>query len=80
MMVIHLVLLGVVFYTVLKLVEDNYTEQFIDYVRTDAQRISKLLAYGLESGDEEQLKLFAENSLPTGRPISIVIKNNAGFW
>jgi len=78
MMVIHLVLLGVVFYTVLKLVEDNYTEQFIDYVRTDAQRISKLLAYGLESGDEEQLKLFAENSLPTGRPISIVIKNNAG--
>lgn len=78
MMAIHLLLLGVVFYTVLKLVENNYTEQFIDYVRTDNQRISELLTYELESGDEEQLTHFAENLLPTGRPVSIIIKNNTG--
>ncbi|VAW60103.1 hypothetical protein MNBD_GAMMA08-1913 [hydrothermal vent metagenome] len=73
-LLIHLVLLAALFYSVLKLVENNYTEQFIDDVRTDSLRVSQLIILELESRDLSQLKAFSENLLLGGQLVSIAIR------
>lgn len=75
---IHLVFLTSLFYSILMLVENNYTEQFVDYVRTDGQRVSQLIAFELQNKDNNRLKQFADNLLFGGELVSIVIKDRRG--
>ena len=81
-LLIHLVLLAALFYSVLKLVENNYTEQFIDDVRTDSLRVSQLIILELENRDLSQLKAFSENLLLGGQLVSIAIRypNGKSFY
>ncbi len=75
---IHVVLMTGLFHSVLRLVENNYTEQFIDDIRTDSQRVSQLITYEIVNNDFDKLKQFAENLLLGGDLVSIVIKNQLG--
>jgi len=75
---IHLVFLTSLFYSILMLVENNYTEQFIDYARTDSQRVSQLIAFELQNKDNNRLKQFSDNLLFGGQLVSIVIKDKRG--
>ncbi|VAX00951.1 hypothetical protein MNBD_GAMMA22-977 [hydrothermal vent metagenome] len=75
---IHVVLMTGLFHSVLRLVENNYTEQFVDDIRTDSQRVSQLVTYEIINNDLEKLKKFSEDLLLGGDLVSIVIKNKFG--
>ncbi|HED32840.1 MAG TPA: sensor histidine kinase [Gammaproteobacteria bacterium] len=75
---IHLVILTIAFYFLVKLVENNYTEQFVDYVRTDNLRVSKLIKHELSFGNQEQINTFSDNLLLDGQPVKIIIKDDFG--
>jgi len=76
-LLIHLVLLSALFYTIIKLVEDNYMEQFIDDVRIDSQRVSQLILFQLENHNQQQLNQLSDNLLLGGQLVSIVIKDDS---
>ncbi len=75
---IHLVILTIAFYFLVKLVENNYTEQFVDYVRTDNLRVSKLIKHELSFGNQQQINEFSDNLLLDGQPVKIIIKDDFG--
>ncbi|VAW65421.1 hypothetical protein MNBD_GAMMA09-2969 [hydrothermal vent metagenome] len=74
----HLIILTISFYFIVKIVENNYTEQFVDYVRTDNLRLSKLIKHELSFGTPQQIKQFSDNLLLDGQPVKIIIKDDAG--
>ncbi len=75
---IHLVLMTSLFHSILRLVENNYTDQFIDDIRTDSQRVTQLVIFELQNGDLEQIRQFSENLLLGGQLVAIDIKNSFG--
>ncbi len=75
---IHLVLMTGLFHSILRLVENNYTDQFIDDIRTDSQRVTQLVIFELQNGDLEQIRQFSENLLLGGQLVVIDIKNSFG--
>ncbi len=78
MLAIHLVLFSILFYSVLNIVKNNHTEQFIDYVRTDNQRVNELIMYKLQNGDLKKLTAFVEDLLLGGQPVALTITNSSG--
>ncbi|VAW51366.1 hypothetical protein MNBD_GAMMA06-949 [hydrothermal vent metagenome] len=80
MLAIHLVLFSILFYSVLNIVKNNHTEQFIDYVRTDNQRVSELIMYKLQNGDIDKLTAFIEDLLLGGQPVALTITDSSGHF
>ncbi len=77
-LIIHIVFLTALFYSILLLVENNYTEQFVDYVRTDSQRVSQLVSFELINNNQSELKQFSDNLLLGGQLVSIIINDSMG--
>ncbi len=79
MLSLHLLLLAIPFYSILLLVKNNYTEQFIDHIRTDNHRIADLISNALQQGNPQHLSHLIDSILTGGQPVSIVIKNPSGI-